>query len=186
MDRKIDVFTKEMEMTTDLNKYIEKKVDRLYRFLSQIDETRVDLSHLKTARESEKRFVAQITLRGRGFILRAEERSNEIRPAIDLVMDKIERQIERYKGKKYRSKSGAIPAAELLAAKEEPVLQEEPLIARRKKFRLVPMDELEAIEQMNLLGHEDFFIFFNADANSINVLYKRRDGTYGLIEPEID
>jgi len=101
-------------------------------------------------------------------------------------MDKIERQIERYKGKKYRSKSGAIPAAELLAAKEEPVLQEEPLIARRKKFRLVPMDELEAIEQMNLLGHEDFFIFFNADANSINVLYKRRDGTYGLIEPEID
>ena len=100
-----------------------------------------------------------------------------------MVMDKIERQIERYKGKKYRSRAGAIPASELLTQEVEEQVQ--PLIARRKKFMLVPMDELEAVEQMNLLGHEDFFVFFNINTNSINVLYKRRDGSYGIIEPEL-
>lgn len=183
MERKVDIFTKELDFTKDLHDFIDKKVDRLYRFFNQIDETRIDLSYLKTARKADNRYVAQITLRGRGFILRAEERSEEIRTAIDLVMDKINRQIERYKGKKYRSRSGAKPASEMLV-EEESKIAEEPLIARRKQFRLAPMDEREAIEQMNLLGHEDFFIFHNANTNSINVLYKRRDGTYGIIEPE--
>lgn len=183
MDKKVDIYTKEMDLTGEIREYVEKKAERLYRFLEKIDETRVDLSHVKTARESNNRFVAQVTLRGRGFILRAEERAEEIKAAIDLVMDKIERQIERYKGKKYRSRAGAIPASELLTQEVEEQVQ--PLIARRKKFMLVPMDELEAVEQMNLLGHEDFFVFFNINTNSINVLYKRRDGSYGIIEPEL-
>jgi len=183
MDKKVDIYTKEMDLTGEIREYVEKKAERLYRFLERIDETRVDLSHVKTARESNNRFVAQVTLRGRGFILRAEERAEEIKAAIDLVMDKIERQIERYKGKKYRSRSGVIPASELLTQEVEEQVQ--PLIARRKKFMLVPMDELEAVEQMNLLGHEDFFVFFNINTNSINVLYKRRDGSYGIIEPEL-
>jgi len=185
MNEKVDIFVKEMELTGDIKEYIDKKISRLDRYLDQIDETRIDLTHAKTAREANNRFVAQITLRGRGFILRAEERASEIKPALDLVMDKIERQIERYKGKKFRSLTGAIPASELLKENEEELEVTESLIARRKKFTLVPMDELEAIEQMNLLGHEDFFIFFNANSNAINVLYKRRDGTYGLIEPEL-
>lgn len=184
MNRKIDIFTKEMELTDELHTYIEKKVDRLYRFLDQINETRVDLTHKKTTREADSRYVAQITLRGRGFILRAEERAEDIRTALDKVMDKIERQIERYKGKRYRNKASAKPSAEFLGASELEE-EEQPLIARRKRFRLVPMDELEAIEQMNLLGHEDFFIFYNANTSAINVLYKRRNGTYGIIEPEI-
>jgi putative sigma-54 modulation protein len=70
---------------------------------------------------------------------------------------------------------------EVEAAEEE----ETPVIERRKRFLLTPMDELEAIEQMKLLGHENFFVFFNANTSAINVLYQRRDGTYGLIEPEI-
>ena len=183
MNKKVDIFTKEMELNEDLRNYIDKKISRLYRYLEQIDETRIDLTHAKTAKEEKNRFVAQITLRGRGFILRAEERADNIKTALDLVMDKIERQIERYKGKKYRSRAGAIPISELLIeeAPEEPL----PLIVRRKKFTLVPMDELEAIEQMNLLGHEDFFIFYNIGTSSINVLYKRRDGSYGIIEPEL-
>ena len=117
------------------------------------------------------------------LLLRAEERADSIKSALDLVIDKIERQIERYKGKKYRSRAGAIPASDLLTEEmpEEPI----PSIVRRKKFMLVPMDELEAIEQMNLLGHEDFFIFYNIGTNSVNVLYKRRDGSYGIIEPEL-
>jgi putative sigma-54 modulation protein len=183
MKDNVDIYVKNLDLTDDLKDYINKKVPRLERYLDQIDETRIDLAYSKTAREPENRFVAQITLRGRGFILRAEERADEIKPAIDMVMDKIERQIERYKGKKYRSRAGAKPAKDLL--KEEDVEAEEPLIARRKTFHLVPMDEMEAIEQMNLLGHEDFFIFYNANANAINVLYKRRDGTYGIINPEL-
>ncbi len=183
MKGKIDVFVKEMELTQEIKDYIDKKTPRLERYLDQIDETRIDLSYVKTAREMNNRFVAQITLRGRGFILRAEERATEIKPAIDLVMDKIERQIERYKGKKQHARAGISPAEEILA--EDEVDTTQPLIARRKKFTLVPMDEMEAIEQMNLLGHEDFFIFYNAQSSSINVLYKRRDGTYGIIQPEL-
>ncbi len=183
MKDKVDIFVKDMDLTAEIKEYINKKIPRLDRYLDQIDETRIDLSYAKTAREASNRFVAQITLRGRGFILRAEERASEIKPAIDMVMDKIERQIERYKGKKYRSRAGATPASEMLI--EEEVDETQPLIARRKKFTLLPMDEMEAIEQMNLLGHEDFFIFYNADTSSINVLYKRRDGTYGIIQPEL-
>jgi len=183
MNKKVDIYTKDIDLTGEIKEYVDKKVERLYRYLEKIDETRIDLTYAKTAREESNRFVAQITLRGRGFILRAEERADNIKPAIDLVLDKIERQIERYKGKKYHSRNGATPAAELL--KEEVEEEPQPLIARRKKFLLVPMDELEAVEQMNLLGHEDFFIFFNINSNGVNVLYKRRDGSYGIIEPEL-
>ena len=184
MNNKVDIFVKDLDLTDEITEYINKKIPRLDRYLDQIDDTRIDLSYAKTAREANNRFVAQITLRGRGFILRAEERAVEIKPAIDMVMDKIERQIERYKGKKYRSRAGATAAADLLT-EEKHDEEEKPLIVRRKKFTLVPMDELEAIEQMNLLGHEDFFIFYNIDTNSINVLYKRRDGSYGIIQPEL-
>ena len=183
MSSKIDIFVKDLDLPQDIRDYIGKKVNRLDRFLNQIDETRIDLAFAKTAREPENRFVAQITLRGRGFILRAEERSLDIRSAIDRVLEKIERQIERYKGKKYKTRSGAELDSEFLQPEKEE--QETPPIVRRKRFRLSPMDEFEAIEQMNLLGHEDFFIYFNADTNAVNVLYKRRDGTYGLIEPEL-
>jgi len=183
MSSKTDIFVKNLELSQDLDNYIEKKTSRLDRYLKQIEEKRIDLAFVKTARKPASRFVAQITLRGRGFILRAEERSSDIKTAVDQVLDKIERQIERYKGKKYRSRNGTVPVSELLEEVNDE--QEKPLIARRKKFRLIPMDELEAIEQMNLLGHEDFFIFFNANTTAINVLYKRRDGSYGLIEPEI-
>jgi putative sigma-54 modulation protein len=183
MNKKVDIFTKEMELNEEIRDFIDKKISRLYRYLEQIDETRIDLAHAKAAKEESNRFVAQITLRGRGFILRAEERADNIKAALDLVIDKIERQIERYKGKKYRSRAGVTPASELLS--EETSEEQSSVIVRRKKFALVPMDELEAIEQMNLLGHEDFFIFYNIGTNSINVLYKRRDGSYGIIEPEL-
>ena len=103
-----------------------------------------------------------------------------------MVMDKIQRQIERYKGKKYLKRLEGSDAAESFALDEAETAETEVgIIARRKTFTLIPMDELEAIEQMTLLGHEDFFIFYNANTNKINVLYRRRDGTYGLIEPEI-
>lgn len=186
MSKKIELFVKNLTLTDDLQKYVDKKATKLDKYLKSIDEIRVDLSYAKTARETANRFIAQITLRGKGFILRAEERAEEITTAVDKVMDKIERQIERYKGKRYLKRPENLGDATLASESAAEAAEEgRPVIARRKTFTLIPMDELEAIEQMTLLGHEDFFIFYNAKTNKINVLYKRRDGTYGLIDPVI-
>jgi putative sigma-54 modulation protein len=184
MSEKPEIFVKNITLTDDLQNYVTKKTKKLNRYLKTVEEIRVDLSYAKTARESNNRFIAQITLRGKGFILRAEERAEDINAAIDLVIDKIQRQIERYKGKKYLKRTEA-PLADAMTAEMEIPEPGSKIIARRKTFTLIPMDEYEAIEQMTLLGHEDFFIFYNANTNKINVLYKRRDGTYGLIDPEV-
>jgi len=186
MDAKIEIFTKNMELTERINTYVTKKVSKLDKFLNGLDEIRVDLSYVKSAKNSADRQVAQLTLRGKRFILRAEERSDDIFTAIDLAMEKLQRQVERFKGKKLlRNGRGDRTEISQVLAQEEAVEEEEfqPVIARRKQFNLVPMDELEAIEQMTLLGHENFFVFYNGNTNKINVIYRRRDGTYGLIDP---
>ncbi len=183
MSKEIEIFVKNLTLTEELQKYVNKKASKLNKYLKSIEETRVDLSYAKTAREATNRFIAQITLRGKGFILRAEERADEITTAIDKVMDKIERQIERYRGKKYLKRAESMEKAMESYAEDEE--NRSSIIARRKTFTLIPMDEIEAIEQMTLLGHEDFFIFYNANTNKINVLYKRRDGTFGLIDPVV-
>ncbi len=188
MALKVDIFARNLEITDRIRDYVEKKVSKLDRFLSDIDETRVDLTYAKSARSASDRYVAQVTVRGRGFILRTEERSDDIFSAIDTTLDKLQRQIERYKGKRQRGRGTGVPAYEVAGIEVEPEVmdeEEEPIIARRKEFTLVPMDEVEAIEQMSLLGHENFFIFYNANTSAINVLYRRRDGTYGLIEPNL-
>jgi putative sigma-54 modulation protein len=98
----------------------------------------------------------------------------------------MQRQIERYKGKHFKGRGDGRSAAEVNEISLDIVEpQEKPKIMRRKAFHMVPMDEMEAIEQMTLLGHEDFFVFYNMSTNSISVLYHRRDGTYGLIVPEV-
>jgi putative sigma-54 modulation protein len=188
MTVKIDIFTKNLELTDRLNEYVITKVDKLEKFLSEVDECRVDLSYAKTARNANDRHVAQLTLRGKGFILRSEERSDNIFSAIDAAIDKMRRQIRRYKGKRDRGRGDGQTIAEAIAESRQEDLEteeEKPVIARRKRFQLVPMDELEAVEQMKLLGHENFFVFYNANTSEFNVLYRRRDGTYGIIEPEI-
>lgn len=186
MTVKIEIFTKNLELTDRLNDYVVKKVEKLEKILDEVDECRVDLSHVKTARNANDRHVAQLTLRGRGFILRSEERSDSIFSAVDAALDKMRRQIARYKGKRARGRGDGQTIAEAIEVPAmEPVEEEEPIIVRRKHFMLVPMDELEAIEQMKLLGHDNFFVFFNANTSELNVLYQRRDGSYGIIIPEI-
>lgn len=186
MTVKIDIFTKNLELTDRINDYVIKKVEKLEKFLDEVDECRVDLSHTKTARSADDRHVAQLTLRGKGFILRSEERSDSIFSAVDAALDKMKRQIRRYKGKRDRGRGNGQSIADVISVPEiEPIEEEEPIIARRKTFSLIPMDEAEALEQMKLLGHENFFIFYNANTSSINVLYRRRDGSYGIIVPEI-
>ena len=148
----------------------------------------MELSHIKSARSALDRQVAQITVHGKGFILRSEERADDIHAAFDTALDKIQRQIDRYKGKHYHGRGDGRSAAQVIEEEELPVDETGellPLIARRKKFIILPMNEDEAVEQMRLLGHDNFFVFFNAEQNSIQVLYRRRNGTYGLIEPVV-
>jgi putative sigma-54 modulation protein len=187
MPFEIDISGRNMEITDRLNDYVTKKVSKLDRYLNDIQEAHVELAFAKSARSAADRQVAQITIRGKGFILSSEERADDIYAALDTAIDKMQRRIERYKGKRNRGRGDGRSAAEVVQMPEleEGEELEIPRIVRRKQFVISPMDEAEAIEQMNLLGHEDFFVFYNAATNAVNVLYARRDGTYGLIEPEI-
>lgn len=185
MTLEVDLYTRNMDATDRIQDYVNKKVGKLDRYLPNIEEARVDLSYVKSARNSTDRQVAQITVRGKGFILRSEERADDIFAAMDTALEKMQRQIERFKGKRHKGRGDGKSAAEVV---EPPAVEEEssevlPVIVRRKTFQLHPMNELEAIEQMQLLGHDNFFVFFNMDTNAINVLYRRRDDSYGLIEP---
>ena len=129
-----------------------------------------------------------MTVYGKKFILRSEERSDDIRTALDAAMEKLSRQVARFKEKRQRGRGDGKNAASVT---EEPEISTEaepeaaPMIMRRKRFDLIPMAEEEAIEQMKLLGHDNFFVFYNVKAGAVNVLYRRRDGTYGLIEPRV-
>ena len=181
----VEVVSRNMEVSERLQNYIDKKIAKLDRYLPGIEEARVDVTYAKSARNAADRQIAQITVRGKGFILRSEERADDIFAALDTALDKIQRRIERYKGKHYRGRGDGRSAAEVVETTVEEKPLSQPIIAKRKKFAITPMDEMEAIEQMNLLGHDNFFVFYNTNSGSINVLYKRRDGTYGIIEPEI-
>lgn len=174
-----------LEVSPRLEEYVDKKLQRLDRKLTDIVDARVDLG-VENARSAGDRQVAQLTLRTeRGMILRAEERTSDMFTAIDAVMEKIARQIERYKGRgkeRTRQRRRSAEAAEISAV-AAPVPEPAPLVARRKRFTLTPMTEEDAVEQLELLGHP-FYVFFNSEEKSINVLYRREDGSYGLLMPE--
>lgn len=173
---------KNIEMTDRLHEYVEKKVSRLSRYLPTITEARVELA-TESARSMEHRQVAQLTLRIKGKILRAEERTDDIFTSIDAMLNKMHRQIDRYKGKsrgKLRGGEEALP--DEFYEEEEEDEEMPPRIVRIKRFDVAAMDEEEAVEQMELLGH-DFFVFYNVNDEGVNVLYRRRDGNYGLIQP---
>lgn len=187
MPTKVDLQARNMKLVQKVEEHVMKKAGNLDHYLPAIDDARVELTHLKTARSAADRYVAQITVHGKGLILRTEERADDILVAFDSAIEKLQHQIERYKGKHYRGRGDGRSVAEAL---EEAVPVEEtgelqPLIVRRKRFMVMPMNEDEAVEQMRLLGHDNFFVFYNPNTSRINVLYRRRDNTYGLIEPEI-
>jgi putative sigma-54 modulation protein len=190
MALEIDIYGRNMEVTDRIRDYVTKKTSKLDRYLPGIEEARVDVSYIKSARSAADRQVAEITVRGKGFILRSEERADDIFAAYDMALDKMQRRMERFKGKRERGRGDGKSAAEVVDAPLMEMEEDEsrelgPVISRRKRFVLPPMSELEALEQMQLLGHEEFFIFYNGNTSAINVLYRRRDGTYGLIEPEV-
>jgi putative sigma-54 modulation protein len=178
---KLIVSGKNIEVSERLKEYAEKKIGRLDRYLPSLTEARVEFA-LERTRSVAQSQVVQVTLRSNGTLLRGEERSSDFNAAIDTVVEKLERQIDHFKGKHYRRKNHAERAETAIPAAEEETAI--PRIVRVKRFRTPPMTEEEAIEQMELLGHT-FFIFQNQERKSLNVLYRRNDGSYGLIEPEL-
>ncbi len=184
----IHLHAKNFELGERLRSYAEKKLARLDRYLPHITQVTLELS--EEHRRSGNKSIAQLTVRDRrGTILRAEERSEaDAFAAIDAVVDKMYRQISRYKGKRRRRAGDKFELLEPeLAAAEIPegITEEEeptPQIVRRKQIEVLPMTEEEAIDQMELLGH-DFFMFFNAETRTINVLYRRKEGNFGLLQP---
>ncbi len=170
---------KNIEVTDRLREYVEKKVGKLDRYLPTITEARMELS-VEGTKSAKDRQVAQLTLRSKGTLLRAEERTADMFASIDAIVDKMYRQIVRYKGKRYGRGRGPGEVPPVEEFEEEPPRR----IVRTKRFQVAPMDEEEAIEQMELLGH-DFFVFFNVNTDGINVIYRRKDGDYGLLEPEL-
>lgn len=183
------IHSRNMEVTDRLREYVNKKTKRLDRYMPGIRELSVDLAEENT-KSAVERYVAQITLRDeRGTILRAEERTNDMFSSVDAVVDKLYRQINRYRGKKRNNRRASdeveyepLPAETLLLEEEG---EEDFEVVRRKRFSLRPMSTEEAIEQMELLGH-DFFVFFNPEEEAVNVIYRRHDGNYGLLLPELD
>ncbi len=169
--------------------YITKKVDKLERYLKQITDVRAELSHNST-RAAEDRYTAQITIWAGGQLLRAEESTSDIVASIDMALDKIANQIRRFKGKKYDHHRRAAQAANREAVgapvAEEVVEEDEEVghILRHKQFVVEPMNEEEAVEQMELLGHS-FFLFFNPADAGVNLVYKRKDGNYGVLQPTV-
>lgn len=191
----IHISSRNLKVTNGLEDYTRRKVDRLDRYLPNIQDIRVDLA-TQHNRRGEDMFIAQITVKHqRGAILRSEEKApGEIHHAIDAAVDKMYRQIQRFKGKrlnkrrtKYIATTAELDMAEPLPIEESSItpmdisdIEEE--VLRRKQLQLIPMDEQDAIEQMELLGHS-FFMFFNAETGKVNVLYRRADEGYGLLEP---
>lgn len=165
--------------------YIEKKIGKLDHYLDHITQTEVEVVEEKTRSQGD-RFVIQLTALADGTILRAEEKDANVRTAVDAVARTMVQQIKRFKGKMHRrGRSGpTIRVGELepVAAEEEAEVEASRFV-KVKRFRIKPMYPDEAAEQMELLGH-DFYLFFNASTDQYGVVYRRKDGQYGLIEPE--
>jgi len=184
---------KNIEVTEPLREYVEKKLGKLDKHLDKITATTVELS-TEPHKSDSQRQVVQVTMQVNGQILRAEDADADMYAAIDGVVEKLERSMERYKSKRYRKDDirKTRRAAERTATATEAALElaqfeeEEQLsgITHVKRFLIKPMSAEEATDQMELLGH-DFYIFFNEDTSAVSVVYKRRNGSYGLLLPEL-
>ena len=167
---------KNIDITPGLKEAAENKIGKLERYFSPDTEVQVTMSVEKGRQKIE------VTIPVKGSIIRAEQDSNDMYVSIDLVEEIIERQIKKYKTKLIDKKQSALSFSEAFL-QEEPEHVETIKIVKTKRFAMKPMDPEEACIQMELLGH-NFFMFLNADTNEVNVVYKRKSNSYGLIEPE--
>ena len=168
--------SKDMAVSDSLKSRAEKKLSKLERYFREEPEATIRFKMQNGARN-----IAEITINAGGVILRAEESSNDMYLSIDHAVDKLESQIRRHRTKLEKR----IRSSELEPVAEVPAFEEQSYdIVRVKKFSVKPMSVEDAITQMELLGH-DFFLFMNEENESMNVLYRRNDGAYGLLQPDI-
>jgi putative sigma-54 modulation protein len=177
----INITAKGVATPADLKEIVARKLEKLEKLLKRIDTVDVTCS-----RERQWR-VVEIMINANGILVRGEDRAIDVRSAIDSLLEKLERRIKKSHSRlveRYRSHpetQAAWEAAEPEAETETDAL--EPMLVRSKRFTVKPMSPDEAAAQMELLGH-DFFVFRNAETDQVNVIYRRKDGNYGLIEPE--
>ncbi|KIL49948.1 ribosome hibernation-promoting factor, HPF/YfiA family [Jeotgalibacillus soli] len=181
-----------IEVTPAIREYVEKKIDKLERYFNDTPDANV---HVNLKVYNDKQTKVEVTIPMPRLTLRAEERHEEMYAAIDLIVDKLERQIRKHKTKvnrKFREKGneqeffaafdGILNGTAATAVDED--TDNDMDIVRTKTFNLKPMDSEEAVLQMNMLGHS-FYVYTDAESNGTNIVYKRRDGKYGLIETEV-
>lgn len=174
---RISIIGRNIEVTDGLKSAVNDKLGKLDRFFSADTEVQVTLSVEKGRQKIE------VTIPVKGSIIRSEQVSNDMYVSIDLVEEVIERQLKKYKSKLYdKHKAGGSFTEEYL--ENDYSEDEEICIIRSKKFDMKPMYPEDACVQMELLGHS-FYVFINAETGNVNVVYKRKGNTYGLIEPEI-
>ena len=172
---------KNMELTPTVRRYIERKLGKLNRHLPNIMESKVEFSEEKT-KSPQQHFVVRVTVSGNNIRLHSEERGEDLFQATDKVTATMTRQLERYKGKRdEKGRGNSFARGEF---REEIETTKAPEVVKVKRFAIKPMSVTEAADQMELLGH-NFFLFLNADTEELNLLYQRKDGNYGLIEPEL-
>ena len=203
---KIQIKGRNVMVTDALHEYAEEKLSRLQRYLQEHHTDEVSRVELELTVEKNKSIanpqVAEATVFTRGPVIRAKESSTDMYASIDLVADKLQRQVKRYRDRLQRkSERHAPPVTQAVPAvtSDEAVRRESavagagrdggdhpvPGIVKTKQFIIKPMSAEEAAMQMELVGH-DFFVFRNAETNDTNVVYRRRDGQYGVIEPAGD
>lgn len=196
---KLLIHGRQINITERIEEHVSKRMERLERHMPQITEARAELSHLPTKSLSDS-FTCQLTMWAKKRIMRAEESDGSVYAAIDKAVDKMDRQIEKVAGRQKRHQRTslventeavltadpdialAIADAQAIASIEMPEIGQ---IVRRKEFDIRLVTEEEAVEQMELLGH-DFFLFYNSADDAINLVYRRKDENYGLLQPRID
>ncbi|MGD1849402.1 MAG: ribosome hibernation-promoting factor, HPF/YfiA family [Cyanophyceae cyanobacterium] len=186
---KLVIQGKNIEVTESLHNYVQAKVDKAISHFHNLA-MEVDV-HLSVARNPriEPRQTAEVTIYANGTVVRAEESSENLYASIDLVADKITRQLRKYKEKRQDRRQAAVKTADVLGETpvngtmvpdREPELPE--TVVRTKYFPMQPMSVAEALEQLELVDH-DFFMFANSETGEINVIYERNHGGYGVIQP---
>jgi len=163
--------------------YATKRIGKMSRYLPSINEGKIEISK-EGARQPEQRFVVQVTLDSNGVLIRAQERGEDITTAVDKVVDALTTRISRYKGKRFDKSKSTLRTMEPVSETQEIPDEEMGRVVKTKQFTLKPMPLDEAIQQMELLGH-DFFLFVDSDSSKTNLLYRRKDKHYGLIEPDM-
>jgi putative sigma-54 modulation protein len=181
---RLQVKGKNVEVSDSLKTYAQEKLGKLDKHLNDAARLELELAIEKNPSISENQ-IAEGTIWTKGPVLRARESSPDMRASIDMLVEKLERQARRYRDKRRRS-SARGSAATAPAPESFPVVadEESPLIVKTKQFAVKPMTPEEAVLQLELIGH-DFFVFQNAETTDVNVVYRRRDGNFGLIEPQL-